>query len=191
MSSLQGLIKGLDDSDEDVREACAMALGNLGSPEAIRPLVLALRDSTSSMRRISVAALSRIDEDWTSTADAHAAALELKAHFSDLETDVRFFVHNLLLGMEAAKETSQMQKKVATADSDTSLHGNKRRLAVSLFFGLLTDADRDLRQAAAEALGRIGDARAVSSLTRLLGDADTDVRMAAEQSIRALGATPG
>jgi HEAT repeat protein len=192
MTSMPGLINGLKDSDADVREACAMALGRIGSKDAIGPLVLAQKDETSGVRRIAAAALSRIDEDWTSTAEARAAAEQLKLSFGELEPDVRFFVHRLLQGIAPPEKTLVMlEKKSAAPDSEAMAAVNKRRLTVSLFFGLLTDINRDLRQAAAEALGRIGDTRAISSLTRALGDSDGEVRTAAEQSLRALGWQPG
>ena len=38
-----------------------------------------------------------------------------------------------------------------------SAPAKRRKLAVSLFVSLLCDVDRDLRQAAAEALGRLGN----------------------------------
>ena len=64
----------------------------------------------------------------------------------------------------------------------------RRKLAVSLFNAALCDVDRDVRQAAAEALGRLGDARAQSALTRTLADADAGVRLAAEAALKSLSA---
>jgi HEAT repeat protein len=57
---------------------------------------------------------------------------------------------------------------------------------VGLFLALLSDADRDLRQAAANALGQLGDGRAESGLSRALGDDDLDVRSACEHALKAL-----
>jgi HEAT repeat protein len=51
----------------------------------------------------------------------------------------------------------------------------------------LCDADRDLRQAAAEALGRLGDERAKSPLLRALGDPDPGVRDAVEAAMQSFG----
>jgi HEAT repeat protein len=48
----------------------------------------------------------------------------------------------------------------------------------------LCDSDRDLRQAAAEALGRLGERRAESGLVRALRDPDADVRSAAERALQ-------
>jgi HEAT repeat protein len=62
----------------------------------------------------------------------------------------------------------------------------RRKLAVSLFLAILCDPDRDLRQAAAEALGRLGERRAEPALARTLRDPDAVVRSAAEQALQAL-----
>jgi HEAT repeat protein len=59
----------------------------------------------------------------------------------------------------------------------------RRKLAVSLFLAILCDLDRDLRQAAAQALGQLGDARSESGLMRAIGDADPGVRVAAEHAL--------
>jgi len=61
-----------------------------------------------------------------------------------------------------------------------------QKLAVSLFITLLGDADRDLRHAAADALGRLGDPKAETALVRALGDTDEGVRLAVEEALRAL-----
>ena len=52
----------------------------------------------------------------------------------------------------------------------------------------LGDADADVREAAAEALGQIGDAAAVPGLLAALGDADWRVRRAAAAALGQIGA---
>ena len=54
----------------------------------------------------------------------------------------------------------------------------------------LGDWDRDLRQAAAEALGRVADRRAVEPLVARLQDADEWVRQSTERALHALGWRP-
>ena len=49
---------------------------------------------------------------------------------------------------------------------------------------LLCDSDRDLRQAAAEALGDLPDERSRSALLRAKTDSDEQVRLAAETSLQ-------
>ena len=66
----------------------------------------------------------------------------------------------------------------------------KRSAALQAMIQMLTDWDRDLRLAAAEALGRLADHRAVPPLTVARGDRDPWVRSSAEQALRRLGVDP-
>ena len=182
--AVDALSRTLSDKDADVREATAIALGGLSDHRAIGPLVLALKDSTSSVRRIAAAALSRIDENWSATPEARAAAEELKPALYDRDPDVRRFVGQLLVSLgavepEAASEPAPVELSASTMEK-------RRKLAVSLFQAILCDSDRDLRQAAAEALGRLGERRAEPALTRALRDPDTVVRFSAERALQAL-----
>jgi HEAT repeat protein len=169
-----------------VRETTAIALGGLGDRRAIGPLVLALKDATSGVRRIAAAALSRIDENWSSSPEARAAVEELKPALYDRDPNVRHFVSQLLVNLGAA-EPEAAAEPVATGNSDSSVE-KRRKLAASLFLAILCDPDRDLRQAAAEALGRLGERRAEPALVRALRDSDAAVQSAAEQALAALAA---
>jgi len=180
------LTRALADKDSDVREATASALGALSDRRAIGPLVLALKDSTSGVRRIAAAALSRIDENWSASAEARAAVEELKPALYDRDPDVRYFVGQLLVSLGAA-EPELTRDTGAEAVSASALE-KRRKLAVSLFLAILCDPDRDLRQAAAVALGRLGELRAEPALARTLQDPDATVRSAAERALQLLTA---
>ena len=56
-----------------------MALGNLGYREGLAPLVSALKDRESGVRRLAIAALSRIDSHWSAAPEVREAADQLKA----------------------------------------------------------------------------------------------------------------
>ncbi|MSU57252.1 MAG: hypothetical protein EXS35_03560 [Pedosphaera sp.] len=184
--SVEALSTNLNDLDADVREATALALGSLSDRRAIGALVKSLKDSTSGVRRIAAAALSRIDEDWSASPEAQVAIEELKTSLTDKDPDVRYLVGRLLVSLgQAAPESAALPPGDATAASTPE---KRRKLAVSLFAAVLCDADRDLRQAAAEALGRLGDPRAQSALARAMTDADTGVRVAAEAALKSLPA---
>jgi HEAT repeat protein len=179
--SLEKLSKTLNDEDPDVREASAIALGNVGDARAIRPLVLALKDSASGVRRIAAAALSRIDANWSNTPEARAAVEELKNSLSDEDSNVRHFVNQLFVGLGALPAESFSPRQ--DSFNASALAAKRRKLAVGLLEAILCDSDRDLRQAAAEALGRIGETRSRSALTRLRSDPDSGVRSAVEQAL--------
>jgi HEAT repeat protein len=181
---VEALTQGLKDSDEDVREAAALALGTLGERSAIGPLVLALKDLGSGVRRIAAAALSRIDENWSSSVEARAAAEVLKASLYDPNPAVRYIVGQILVGLGAMDpETHAMAE---SGDVSVASIEKRRKLAVNLFLAILGDTDPDLRQAAAEALGRLGQRRAEPGLVRALRDADANVRLAAERALEAI-----
>jgi len=169
-----------------VREATAIALGSLSDRRAIGPLVLALKDATSGVRRIAAAALSRIDENWVGSTEARAAVEDLKPALYDRDPDVRHFVGQLLVSL-GAMEPEPAPEAEAGPDSFASME-KRRKLAVSLFLAILCDRDRDLRQAAAEALGRLGERRAEPGLLRAARDPDADVRLAAEGALQSLAA---
>jgi HEAT repeat protein len=185
VGALEPLAHALSDSDSDVREAAAMALGRLANRKAIEQLVMALKDSTSGVRRIAAASLSRIDGDWTSSPEAQAAFEKLKPALDDDDPEVRHFVSHLLSGVGIV--TNAFEPPMAPQPAPSVPKERLHKLAVSLFLAILCDSDRDLRQAAAEALGRLADRRAEGPLVRALGDSDSGVRQAAEQALRSFG----
>jgi HEAT repeat protein len=60
-------------------------------------------------------------------------------------------------------------------------------MAASIFVALLEERDRDVRQAAVEALGRLGGSTARQALTRSASDPDGDVAAATQMALQALG----
>jgi HEAT repeat protein len=73
-------------------------------------------------------------------------------------------------------------------DTDMATPARRKQQAVlSTFTELLRDADADLRLAAAESLGRLGDAQARSLLMVALTDSDNAVRVAATQALADMG----
>jgi HEAT repeat protein len=184
-SSVEALTRTLSDKDADVRETTAMSLGRLMDRRAIGPLVMALKDSASGVRRIAAATLARIDPAWSSSEEAKPGLEALKPALDDEDPEVRHFVGNLLGGL--ARTTSQPKPSASTygEDDETAflIREGRRKLALSLFTSILSDRDRDLRQAAAESLGRIADARAESALVRAAADEDAGVRIAASRSL--------
>jgi HEAT repeat protein len=184
--SMEALVATLGDSDADVRETAAIALGNLGDRRAIEALVLALADSNSSMRRIAAGSLSRIDPDWASSPEARVAAEQLRSALGDKDADVRHYVNRLLgCGADSAPESRPLSSRLQAPVEDFS--AAQHRLAVNLFLEILSDTDRDLRQAAAEALGKLGEPRAKSGLFRACSDPDAGVRVAADLALQSLG----
>jgi HEAT repeat protein len=181
--AVEPLTGALADSDADVREAAVIALGTLRDPRAIGPLVRSLRDPNSSVRRITAATLSRIDTDWSSFPEARAAAEELKPALQDNDPGVRHFVGHLLAAMSNTRSAP-----VPPASGGELMPEQRRQLAVQCLLQILTDWDRDLRQAAAEALGHLADPSAQAALVRAQMDPDPGVRVAVEEALRSFSA---
>ena len=185
--SVEAMTHNLSDKDTDVREATAIALGSLRDRRAIGPLVRALKDSTSGVRRIAAAALSQIDEAWSSSAETAEAVVELKSGLQDKDPDVRYLISRLLASLGQGSVGAPGLPTMPTDDKlSVSSPEKRRKLTISLFISALGDPDRDLRHAAAEALGRLGDVRAQSALARIMADSDTGVRLAAEAALKSL-----
>ena len=183
--AVEPLAKALEDVDSDVRDAAALALGKTKCRRAVGPLVLALKDEVTSVRRIAAASLSRIDPDWVSLPETRTAAEQLKVAVQDAEPAVRFFVAQLLVNL--GELSPDALSGLAPEDQLASPAVKRRRMATNLFVAMLEDRDRDVRQAAAEALGRLGGDRARQALTRAGNDPDGDVAAATQMALQALG----
>ncbi|HXJ55599.1 MAG TPA: HEAT repeat domain-containing protein [Verrucomicrobiae bacterium] len=180
--TLEPLAKVLDDPDGDVREAAAVALGKTGDRRAVGPLILALKDELGGVRRIAAAGLARIDRDWVSLPETRAAAEKLKVAIQDAEPAVRFFVAQFLVNLgEMSPEALQ---GFSPEDQLASPAIKRKRMGTNIFVALLQDRDRDVRQAAAEALGTLGGERAKQALKRATGDPDGDVAAAAQMALQ-------
>jgi HEAT repeat protein len=174
------LIKLLEDRDPDVREAAVNALGLIGSELAIEPLVLTLVDPQSSIRQAAAYALRRTEPYWERSEAAARAIPRLQAALKSHEYWVRHSAADALkkLGVSQEREGS-----LAT-DSDGALR--KRQAAQAVLISMLSDSDREFRQAAAEALGRIGLADSIPALAQRLADGDRGVQAAAARSLEGL-----
>jgi len=185
LEALEPLAKALDDVDSDIRDAAALALGRIGNRRSVAPLVLALKDEAASVRRIEAASLSRIDPDWVSLPETLSAAEQLKEAIQDAEPAVRFFVAQLLVNL--GQMSPDAVAKLAPEEFLASPKVKRRRMATESFAALLNDIDRDIRQAAVEALGRLGGDRARQALTRAASDVDGDVAAATQMALQTVG----
>jgi len=84
-------------------------------------------------------------------------------------------------------KTRAAQPQLAAMDTAIRL---RHQVAVDALLNALTDYDSDMRLAAAEALGRIGDARLAKPLTSGLTDANPWVRQAAARALERMGWKP-
>lgn len=172
------LADALSDADSDVRESCALALAALRERCAIAPLVLALKDPVSSVRRIVAGALARIDADWSSAPEAQPALAQFKAAEASRLIGPRRRTGAGNAGQRSVSDSGNPATAAVAEPDNTEKH------AVTLFMAVLNDSDRDLRQAAVEALARLGGQRAEAALNRAVRDADAGVQLAAERALK-------
>jgi HEAT repeat protein len=95
----------LGDADSDVRQATAFALGGLGNPLAIEPLVFALIDEERTVRVAAETALEQIDSQWAASEAAQRAAARLEASPNDNCAWVRSATMQVLAKLRAPEES--------------------------------------------------------------------------------------
>ena len=194
---VEPLIAALKDKDEYVRKAADEALVKIGAP-AVEPLIAALKGENKDVRQAAAAMLGRLgwqpgrDETagwyWMVKGDWHncvalgsPAVKPLIAALKD--KDVRKAAAEALdhLGWKPAQDESAGWYWMAKHDWDKCVALGA--LAVEPLIAALKDENSDVRQAAAKALGKIGDPRAVEPLIDALQDKEWFVRRTAAEAL--------
>lgn len=159
---------------------------NIGKP-AVEPLIAALKDKDSDVRKKAAEALGKIKDSRAGEA--------LLATFKDEITDVRQYaaealgkigysraVEPLIAVLKDKNEFDSVREEAAEALGEL-----KDNRAVEPLIAALKDKDRYthkyIRKKAAEALGKIKDSRAVEPLIAALKDEDSGVRSRAAKAL--------
>jgi len=179
--AIDPLVLCLKDKDRDARQAAVMSLGRIGDPKVIEPLVVALTDENEGVRAAAAAALRKIDKEWEHSDGAHRAVPALQQLTKSTVYWIRQTATDTLAKIG---EAVPVIPETLTAFADPVQA--RKQMALETLLAALSDSDRDLRQAAAESLGRMGEARATASLTVTLDDYDEWVRRAGAQALEAL-----
>jgi HEAT repeat protein len=210
MGSLVGALK---DEDAFVREGAIEALGAIGGEQIVQPLIDVLTDRNELLRRSAIKVLGAVGDEraveplintlddkhetWLVRALAAKAlgeigdrrALEsLLAVFNDQNEDgsLRSSAANALgwLGDERAVEPLVKALESRQAQATQPLFQSIKDRIETRITGLPAGAeDSYVAGSAAEALGMIGDQRALGSLIATLGDGDPSVRKAAARGL--------
>jgi HEAT repeat protein len=155
---------------------------------ALEPLIQALQDENSKVRKSTAEALGKIG-------DVRAVAPLIQA-LDDERWEVRWGASGALgeIGDKSAlaplihalkDEDIKVRKSVAEA------LGNMGEPAVEPLIQTLEDKDSEVRKKAVKALGKLGDARAVGPLLQALHDSKSEVRKKAAKALDKLGWKPG
>ncbi len=179
VGQIDSVVKLLRDPDHDVRETACQALGKIRSPRGIPALVVALTDSQTMVRQCAAHALRDIEPDWDKYPEARSVMPQLQEALKDREYWVR----------QAARETIKRIESAEQLAFEQAGANEKLAAALDILAGLLNHHQRDLRQAAAEALGRMGNSELAHVLAPKLQDEDQWVRASVEAALQQLGQT--
>jgi len=185
--TVRSLTVGLDDPDLDTSLTCAAALAEL-SDEACAPAILALADGAAVDRPGAVAAilitLGRSHPATIGAALAPDRSLELRRLAAAVAGELRLAEH---VGALREALRSDDDELVARAARGLGAIGDVEE--VEQLLGLAEAENRSwfVRIAATDALGAIGDPRAVEPLERELHSAGWLLQAKAAKALRMLG----
>jgi len=210
----KGLIKALGyGRDAAVPRDVAKALGELGDPQAVAPLVGALASSEGQLRGAAAKALEQIGrpavERLISALDSASphvrrfaastlgeigdsrAAAPLIVALNDDDSIVRENAIGALVRLGDSRVVPLLTGILANPAEASGVRWSAAqglgqmgaKEAVAPLVAALAGDDRLVRASAAEALGAIGDARAVDGLVAALSDGDHSVRVDAAEAL--------
>jgi len=186
--TIEKLIEGLDDSSNYVRKAALKALTDnmdlIATVKDIRvvdPVVRAVKDNNSNVRRIAVSILGRIH-------NAQVVAPLISA-LNDEDADVRKAATVALdrqkspTSMEALVESLNAKKPEAREQALLALAEFKNERLLKNFNKMLDDSNVDVRIAAVIAIGKVPGKNAADILENVAKDKDPEVRLQVAASI--------
>lgn len=173
--AVEPLVAALKKWDSHVQQRAAEALGKIGDARAIQPLVSALKAYDKDVRRSATEALGNIGE---------AAVEPLVAAIMDSDRNMRQCAAWVLHRLKWQPADDTQRAVLAIADQEWDKAVRLGVAAVEPLVAMLKNSDWDMRQSAAEALGKIGDARAVQPLLSLTKD--SEVAGEAAQAMQAI-----
>ncbi|MSU57834.1 MAG: HEAT repeat domain-containing protein [Pedosphaera sp.] len=185
--ALDPIIGLLNDREHEVRENAARALEMLGDREAITALVLALKDEKQNVRQRANAALIALDRNWSRTEAARGAAPQLQDALKHTEYWVRQSAADALAKISHA-QTAELRGTPPSQPALAAPLHFRRQAAIETFIAMLSDFDREMRAAAADALGRIAQPSTIPALSHAAKDPDEAVRNCAAHALAVLQA---
>lgn len=180
-SAVDALCELISDPDRDVRERVINALGQIGDQRAILPLVPALLDVESSVRNFATGILQRLDHKWEQRPEISEAIPAAAQALKHPDYWVRYHAGKLLELLKSDAQTAEARQSAVAASAPVKV--TPPHPAVSVLADMLFDRDRDLRLAAAVALGRLKDKSAGALLSAALRDPDFTVRQAVQEAV--------
>lgn len=183
--AVEPLIRALGAEDPEIRENAAITLGKIKDERAVEPLFSLLTDEEWEVEKAATDALIAIGEP------AVGSLIEILQNENE-DIFLQMKAVQVLAGIKDERAIQPMilaLKENPELDADLGYHlGLMGELAVEPLIGVLGDNDPKVRVRAAEALGRIGDKRAIGPLTEALNDEDERVRLFAKMGLEKIEA---
>jgi HEAT repeat protein len=178
-NAVAALVTALKDTDPGVRLEVAEALGKIREPGAVDALLPCLEDSNADVRMMVIWGLGRME-------DERAIPLLLPLLASP-DHGIRLRAAEALEKLNGVPADPQDKALYYIAKNDWDELMQLRRAAIRPLLWALKDDYFQVREKAANTLGRLKDVRAVRSLIEVLSDSDGNVRMEAAGALGELG----
>ena len=178
-AAVQPLIAALASEDRHISQAAATALGELADARAVQPLLLALSAPNWHVRQSAAGALGRIGDPRA--IDPLVAALLAR------DAEVRHAAIEALDSTGWAPRNARERAACSIANDEWSTCVEIGAPAVEPLVTILGVGGAGVREAAAAALGRIGDPSAIDPLVAALVDYYPNVREASATALGRIG----
>lgn len=175
------LVSCLRDKDRDTRLAAVISIGRIGDVAAIESLVVSLTDDHDQVRQTASTVLRRLNKNWEKTPEARRAVEPLRKKLQSADYWVRQAATEVLAKLGEVEAPQELEAELSKLSDPMQA---RKQMTMEALLLALEDSDRDLRQAGAEALGRLAEKRAARSLAVHLKDKDEWVRKAAARSLQ-------
>lgn len=177
-SSIPAVANMLQDEERAVRAAAVSALGYIGTPASVEPLIKTLLEERYwDLRYEAVEALRQIGDPTA----VNELLVVLEGDNADVSLQQMTAWALKEFGWEHLVPAQKAMVSIFRDEWDEVVKVGPPAVE-PLVVALRTGTQR-MRRMAAEALGRIGDARAIGALEDLLNDSDRDVRLSAAWSL--------
>jgi HEAT repeat protein len=179
-SNVDNLIEKLKDKDYYyIRRDAAEALGQMKDARAVEPLIAALKDEDSHVRKSAAKALEQMK--WQPKDDREQVVWFIaKQNWNELVKLGAVAVEPLIA---ALKDKDYEKDSHVRENAAKALGQIKDARAVELLIAALKDKDFEVSTGAADALGQSKDARAVEPLIAALKDENWSVRIGAAKAL--------
>ncbi len=163
----------LHDTNVEIRRRVAKALGNIGSPRAVKPLMTALKDKKSVVRQATATALGRLGDPQ--------AMIPLMTALKDKKSVVRQAAATALGRLGDPQAMNPLMTALRDKDSDVGEAAARAlcQLDESAIGSLITtlqdnDVDNSVRSLTTWVIGKLKDSRAIKPLITALQDKNED-----------------